>query len=386
MISKSGFRTKTEALKEGTQKLNEYNNAGTVLKPSELSFADFLDLYIEKYCKNELEPETVAGYEKKIRLYIKPFLGDYKLKAINPMILSDLLQELKQKGYSRNTLVSVKAVLSGALNYAVNPLQYIPHSPMVYVKMPKTTETKQAASGGTRSDGKKNGAIKGQNEHVYIDKNRLDEIFDRFPKGHPAHLPLLLGYKLGTRIGESYALMIDDFDLKKKTVTIDKQVQWNPKNQRWYIKPPKYNSSRTISIDDELVQIIKEKILQIKKDKLYYGEYYTHHYLNDDGELNTEGHGKEVFLLNIREDGTYINPRTMHHCSQVIHKQMEFKEFDYHSLRHTHATDLAKAGANPKFVQTRLGHKSIKVTMEIYQHLDAEMEQQGAEILNKMYK
>lgn len=52
---------------------------------------------------------------------------------------------------------------------------------------------------------------------------------------------------------------------------------------------------------------------------------------------------------------------------------MKYPEFDYHSLRHTHATMLAEADAPPKYVQERLGHKGIDVTMKIYQHLTKRM-------------
>ena len=38
--------------------------------------------------------------------------------------------------------------------------------------------------------------------------------------------------------------------------------------------------------------------------------------------------------------------------------------FTFHGLRHTHATLLQ--GVNPKIVQERLGHSSIKVTMDTY--------------------
>lgn len=284
---------------------------------------------------------------------------------------------MKKKGFSRNTLVSVKALLSGAFKYAVTPCQYLDHSPMTYVTLPKVYDAKQTIT--------QDGAVRGSNAHIYIEKDWVDKILMRFPEGHSGHIPLLLGYKLGTRLGESYALTVEDFDFKNKTVRINKQVQWKPANQRWYLKGPKYNSVRTISMDDELAEVIKRKIHQIKKDKIYLGELYTQLYVNDNGEINDAKEGTPVHLINVREDGSYISPRTMHHCSQIIHRQMDYKEFDYHSLRHTHATDLAKAGANPKFVQARLGHKSVKITLEIYQHLDNVMEQQGADILNKIY-
>ena len=40
-----------------------------------------------------------------------------------------------------------------------------------------------------------------------------------------------------------------------------------------------------------------------------------------------------------------------------------------HDLRHTCASLLAAAGANPKAVQVHLGHSSIAVTMDRYTHL-----------------
>ena len=39
---------------------------------------------------------------------------------------------------------------------------------------------------------------------------------------------------------------------------------------------------------------------------------------------------------------------------------------DIKGFRHAHATALLKAGVHPKVVQERLGHASIKITMDIY--------------------
>ena len=46
---------------------------------------------------------------------------------------------------------------------------------------------------------------------------------------------------------------------------------------------------------------------------------------------------------------------------------------------------LLEAGASPKYVQERLGHKNIQVTMQIYQHLTEGMNKQGDDILNQLY-
>ena len=48
-ISKSGFRTKKEALEAGNKALVEYNNGGSAVRPSDMSLSDFLDSYLDMH-------------------------------------------------------------------------------------------------------------------------------------------------------------------------------------------------------------------------------------------------------------------------------------------------------------------------------------------------
>jgi integrase len=41
----------------------------------------------------------------------------------------------------------------------------------------------------------------------------------------------------------------------------------------------------------------------------------------------------------------------------------------FHSLRHTHASQLISSGANLKAISARLGHENIQTTLDIYGHL-----------------
>ena len=52
------------------------------------------------------------------------------------------------------------------------------------------------------------------------------------------------------------------------------------------------------------------------------------------------------------------------YCSRIIHHEMHLA-FDYHSLRHTHATLLIESGANVKDVQSRLGHTNIETIADL---------------------
>ena len=75
-ITKSGFRTKKEALDAGVKALAEYNNSGLHFEPSEMSFKDFLDYWIKNYVELNLRPNTIAGYKIVVNHHLKS-LGYY---------------------------------------------------------------------------------------------------------------------------------------------------------------------------------------------------------------------------------------------------------------------------------------------------------------------
>lgn len=376
-FSKSGFSTKKEALEAGAKALSQYNQAGTFFVPSEISFADYLEYWIDNYCKNNLKPVTITNYQKKIRLHIKPVLGQYKLKALSPTVLQQFISDKFNEGYSRNTLSVIKGILSNSLNYAVEPLKYIESNPMLYVKLPSK---RAVAKVPTRSA-----------PHIFIPKDKMNEIFDRFPEGTSTHLPLMLGYKCGLRLGEAYGLVWEDIDLEKQILSVNRQVQWHEKDTPtstgyWYFTNPKYDSFRTISIDKDLTELLKRTKDKSERAKVFYADMYIHNYESDHTRiLNTNGNGNEVNLVIVRDSGEFIQPRTMQHTSNIIHTKLDYPEFDFHSLRHTHCSMLLEAGASPKYVQERLGHKNIQVTMQIYQHLTENMVQQGDNVLNKLF-
>ena len=91
--SKSGFATKKEAREAGKIAQQAYEQIGQVVEPSDMSYSDFLDLWVEKDCKLTCKKTTIEEYQKKIRLYLKPQLGSYRLKAITKDILQDIIKK-----------------------------------------------------------------------------------------------------------------------------------------------------------------------------------------------------------------------------------------------------------------------------------------------------
>lgn len=395
--TKASFRTKGEAKKAGREALLRYENIGEAVIPSEMSFADFLDYWMENDCKLDLKPSTIRGYEKIIRLYIKPVLGAYRLKSIKKDDLQRLIIEKYKQGFSYNTLSSVKGLLTKSMGYAVDN-HYLVISPAHRLKIPKTMETDVP----TRCD-----------PHVYIPQNRIAEIFERFPVGTPNHVQLMLGYKCGLRLGEAFGLCWEDIDLENKTIFIHRQVQWQQDKSRtaeekktkngsvdcgngyWYFADPKYKSVRKIEIDDALVELLRNEKQEQERAKEFYGSKYIYYYEDERQRISTTPSNKPVNFVAVRKaevlsgqaqmPGSFISPRTMQYTSSVIHHKLNYAEFDFHSLRHTHATMLAENGAPPKYVQKRLGHAKIDVTLNIYQHLTASLREQGAAVLNEMF-
>ena len=110
--TKSGFATKHEARAAGRQALYEYENVGEVVVDNNISYSDFLDFWIENDCKNTCKEQTIKGYEKKIKLYIKPELGAYRIKSINKDNLQAFITDLYNDGFSVNTVTSIKGLLT----------------------------------------------------------------------------------------------------------------------------------------------------------------------------------------------------------------------------------------------------------------------------------
>lgn len=293
----------------------------------------------------------------------------YRLKTINTTVLQEFINNMAKSSYSRNTLSVIKGILSKCFRFAVQQ-QYIKHSPMtdVFLPSPRSEFIKPR-----------------QDPHVYIPSEKIELIFSRFPEGSPDYIPMMFGYKGGMRIGEAFAVSWADVDFENNRVSINRQIQWDQKQKVWYFSNPKYDSFRTIDIDKEFMDVLYRERMKQERAQTYFEKRCVKLYEDENRVLNTEGRGKEIQLVNIRENGTLITPRTMLHVSSIIHHKMGYPEFDFHSFRHTHATILAEHDVPMKYLQVRLGHKNLQVTMKYYLHLTDNMKDKGSTIINQIY-
>ena len=374
---KGGFKTKKEAEAALSKAINEYNNIGTVFEPSEITVSDYLDQWYDLYCKPNLKYNTQVGYLHIMEGHLKPRFGKYRLKAITSAILQDYANSLKSNGFAKTSIAGILSVFSAAMDYAVEPLHYLPANPMRYVKYPKVEKKPR--------------------DRIILALQEWQRIIDRFPPGSRYYIPLMIGFYTGLRISETFALTWDDIDFEKRTLTVSKQivkrnfgadvrkaVEKKGKKElksSWYFTTPKTESStRTVKFGDTLYQALKlERAAQLKNE-MKYGEYYTIHLLRK--ELDEKGNDMQrivpiqkcvesalsrVCMVCIAENGEYTSTDSFKYCARIIHKEL-LLAFDYHSLRHTHATILIESGADVKDVQARLGHSNIQTTLQTYVH------------------
>nr|WP_255594370.1 MULTISPECIES: site-specific integrase [Terrabacteria group] len=154
----------------------------------------------------------------------------------------------------------------------------------------------------------------------------------------------------GARRGEILALQCDDF--RKNELDINKSIK-HFKNG--FIPLKNANSKRTIKIDTNTIDILKELKGKYKKGFLFGG--------NSSLSITVV---QKQFKKAIKKSGV--------------------KEIRLHDLRHSHATILINNGVNIVAVSKRLGHSDINTTLRVYTHLLQKTDEKMMETINELAK
>ena len=375
-LERGSYDTKEDALQAGEKHESKIKRGESIFIPKRMMYGDLCDEWLSVDAPTQYKLNTIKSHKKVLKSYILPVIKDYDLSCIETKDLQEIINyEIPR--HTLDGLYKIKATMSKTFDYAVRA-GYILRDPSEGLNLPRR-----------RSIGAR--MLKSTRTQETCSKELVDAIFERFPEGHPCYIPLLLGYRCGLRLGEAYGLLIEDFDRRNKTLTIRRQIQFNEHNEL-YFTDPKYcdpGECRVIDLDADTCKRLTKHIQKIEtlRPLMRHKQYW----MDSNGVVNETGNGKPIYFLNVRyDDGSYISPRTMQHVSRVIHgKESDFNKvdlnWDFHILRHTHASECIAAGMPPESVRNRLGHRHLTTTYRFYVHETEDQNIKAKSILEAMY-
>lgn len=358
-FSRSGFRTKKEAEAAGLKAMSEYQDAGAVNVDSDMSYSDFLDLWLVQYAEPNLKESSLKFVRLSVDNYLRKYLGMYKLNSLSPMALQSFVNDLYKMDISKDYKKEIKSILSQTLKFAVVPCGLIKSSPAQYLTTPKDI-------GGGKSV-----------ERVVYTPEQIKKLLEYYGLYHPYSCAIMISYYSGLRAGEVFSLQWPDIDFENKTISVTKTVSISQK-----VTSPKTKSSeRVVLVGDALIAYLKKYRTEQKKNEMLYGEYYTHVALQN-GSICASNERDDNFIIR-RENGEYAPYRAFKdNATKTVAKNVGFP-VNFHSFRHTHATMLVESGISPKVVQGRLGHSDITTTLNKYVHVTDKMQETAVEVFEK---
>lgn len=362
-INKSGFKTKNEAIEAGNIAYTEYFNAGKPFKESKLSYSDYLDYWLNNYCKSNLKYNTIEAYKVIIEKYIKPKLGKYKISSITSVALNNYISKIvNEYDFSREYFKNILKVVKGSFRDACNLYGIIKYYPALTIRLPKIE--------------KMNDNIK----HLYTEEE-INIILKRFRNNPTFICAFLVSLFTGMRTGEVFALTWDDIDLDNNIIYVNHNVYDKPKDKlgRWYLGTTKTtNGKRKIYIGEILKKtLINYKNMQDKLKKLYgkdYKYYHLEEFKNEYGKvvetrivLNKSGlKYQNINLVFTQDNGNYVGTDLIRYPFRIIHTQLGINKCRFYDLRGSYATKILNNGTEIRDVADILGHKKIETTENYY--------------------
>jgi len=290
--------------------------------------------------KLRVKESTYVRYHNQVQKHILPHLGKYQASKISTEFIEQFVYKLikpkKDGGFnlSPKTVEDILIIIKSILRFG---------KCHTHLELPRIRIKKEDKRPFTLP------RITQKQLNQYL----LDNI-------NNVKAGILLSLHTGIRIGELCALRWDNFDLDTGKVHIEKTMQriqtlpeerLNNKTKVVFTSPKSKKSIRDIDIPNSLTVILRK----IKNNS-------------------------NCFFLTGKIQ--FMEPRTLHnHFKRYLNQSGCNIDYNYHSLRHTFATNYIENGYDIKSLSEILGHSNVKITLERYVHSSSELKRNNIEKL-----
>ena len=331
--TRRGFKTIKEAKQAERNLLLDVEENGLPSNQSDgfqnPTFEEIAYLWLESY-KTTVKASTFGLTENKLKQLIKDHFEGMKIKKISVPYCQKVVIALSEKYILYTHYLSV---IERIFKYAVL-IDIVPTNPFDKVIRPKSKPVSKRDN--------------------YLSKEELNDFLELARNASLTYFwPLvhLLSYT-GLREGEALALKWSDIDLENKRISIAKTVARIHGKQ--IIQSPKTKTSiRTVLIDNMTLSILKKW----KKDQIKIYFKNGKHFEGDDNFVFTN------------ESADWVQTQNFTRYFKRFIQDHGLKAITPHGLRHTHASLLFAAKVDPKSISDRLGHSSVKITLDLYTHI-----------------
>ncbi len=321
----SGYERKKDAEDDLPNVISKLKKGYT--DPANMTMEEYFNQWLERK-KSTVAPGTYEHYESYMRKHIIPGLGRWKISKLESYHIQSFIDEVNDKELSQRSKKHIYRILSSAL---LKGKKYgIKEGIMEDIEAPKVDK---------------------QEIEYWSEDEVIDFMSNLKSKNHA--MPILLSLATGMRRGEVLGLKWNKVDFANNTISVTHQLKKDDEG-KWELSSQLKTSTsyRTIEIDDDTIEILKEHKRQQLKDRMICGEDY-----------------QNLDLVCATSTGGYIRPTYLRTVFKRTLEKSDVKKISFHGLRHTHATLLLKSGVHPKVVQERLGHRSIQTTLDTYSHV-----------------